>query len=124
VGRLLDDLGVRVGLVLVEEGKIEVWGVGRKGRPAQLLGSASRAIDAGAIINGRVPAWDRGPGIDPNRPILRETLAERALRGDRGKKPQKWWVYVSIIGAIAVGTAIVVAHETADDRQRIEVTFP
>jgi hypothetical protein len=122
LGALLDRCRLRVGLVLAQEGKIEVWGVGKRGRPAQLLGSAARAAGVGAIVNERVAAWNRGPGMAPDQEILRETPRDRT-RG-AGSKPQRWWVYASIIGAVAVGTAIVIANETAEDRQRIEVTVP
>ena len=68
----------------------------------------------------RVRTWERGAGPDPNTELLRESPSDRA----RKKKPLAWWVYASIIGAVAVGTAIIIANETADDRQRIEVSFP
>jgi hypothetical protein len=122
VGALLDGLGVRFALVMVGVRKMEVWGVSRRGRVAQRLGVARDATAAAAIVLQRARAWARGPGIDPDRPLLRETPAERSAR--RGDRRQKWWVYASIIGAVVLGGVVVFANETSDDRQRIEVTFP
>jgi hypothetical protein len=121
LGALITSVGRRVGLVLAQEGKIEVWGVSKSGRPAQLLGSAARAIGVAAILQERVAVWDRGAAPDPDRELMRES-PKGIKRAD--KKPQKWWIYASIIGAVAIGTAIVIANEVADDRQRIEVSFP
>jgi hypothetical protein len=44
---------------------------------------------------------------------------------DRDAKPvTKWWVYAAIAGAVAVGGAVIVANELADDTQRIELRVP
>ena len=44
---------------------------------------------------------------------------------ERDEKPvTKWWVYAAIAGAVAVGGAVIVANELADDTQRIELRVP
>ena len=38
--------------------------------------------------------------------------------------PTKWWVYASVIGAVAAGVAIIYATDTGSDRQRVELHVP
>ena len=122
LGALIDTAGVRIALLLPKPGRIEVWGVTKPGRPATMLGAAPNAIGVGAIVNERVASWSGGPGIDPSQPLLVETAAQRDNR--LKKNTPQWWVYVSIVGAVTVGAAFVLASELAEDRQKINVTFP
>jgi hypothetical protein len=117
LGETMARAGLAYAVVLDPRGKLAVWHR-RPGRAAAShLGNAAQPGEIGAIV-----ASSRGPGIDPDRELLRETPVER--QADGGEKRQEWWVYAAIIGAVAIGAGIVVAQDLGDDRQRIEIDFP
>lgn len=127
IAALLTLLEVRFGLVLGNTREaaepVEIWALGPGEREARLLGvtPASRVADIAGVIARRARAWDR-TGPDPNIELLREPAN---VRTDRKKaKKLEWWAYATIIGAVAAGTAVILANDLADDRQRIELTWP
>ena len=89
-------------------------GIARHGRPRALM----------QLVADRVLAWN-AHAPDPDQPLLLDTPAERAARNaganDGGAK---WWVYATVIGAIAAGALVVYFHDESQDTQRVEVHFP
>jgi hypothetical protein len=74
------------------------------------------------LVTERIHGWnDHAP--DPDQPLLVET-SERRTRKDDGDKPTKWWVYAAIAGAAAAGATIILVHDSASDRQRVELHYP
>jgi hypothetical protein len=118
VGEVLAAADLSYGVIIDRRGELQVWHRPAGRSAARQLGSAARADEIGPLLSSA----QRGPGIDPNRPLLRESPARRADRDDG--KWQEWWVYAAVIGAVAVGASIVVANELGDDQQRIEITSP
>jgi hypothetical protein len=121
---------VRARIALVRHGDtIEAWGqVGRSEAP-HLLGGDDGIAPAGevgrvlGVIADRIRAWnDHAP--DPDRPLLVEDPGSRTGRKDEPDKPTKWWVYAAIGGALAVGATIILVHDSASDRQRVELHYP
>jgi hypothetical protein len=124
---------VHARIALVRHGDtVEAWGqVGRSELPHRLgqpapIGELSRVL---GVVDARIRRWaDHAP--DPDTPLLVESPEDRAERAERGArndvagKPTKWWVYAAIAGAAAIGATIVLAHEAASDRQRVEVHYP
>ncbi|MGH2901454.1 MAG: hypothetical protein ACRDMZ_22450, partial [Solirubrobacteraceae bacterium] len=120
----------RVRIALVRRGNtVEAWGRIGMSEPPHLLGGedgngpindADRVL---AVVADRVRTWN-SHAPDPDRPLLVE---ERRGDGDRGgrkdepEKPAKWWVYAAIAGAAAIGGVIIYAHDSASDRQRVEL---
>ncbi|MGE0547274.1 MAG: hypothetical protein AB7O24_12545 [Kofleriaceae bacterium] len=108
---------------------IEVWGrPGGKDAPYRLggedgIGTIDEVDRMLALVVDRVNAWnDRAP--DPDQPLLVETAAERAKRTGVAEEPTKWWVYATIVGALAAGAAVVYAHDSSNDIQRVELRVP
>jgi len=126
LGRVLARAGVRYAVVIGERGGLEVWQRSDRGTLARPLGGAKSALEVGALVGDAERGRRRGPGIDPDVPLLRETQEERAARREarEGPSAEEWWVYAAIVGAVAVGAGIVLINDLGDDRQRIEVTFP
>jgi len=123
IGQLLDALDVRFALVLTPTEKQQVWSKrSKKSKSALLVGTARDALEIGALVGEQRNDWS-GPGIDPDVPLLREDPGDRR-RGKGAKNPLKWWFYASIIGAVGLGAAFIIASDLADDKQRVEVTFP
>ena len=141
LGALARELGVRFALVLHRRTTntsgaglggnrrdvvevAEIWRVAPGEKEAKLMG-ARPLEDIDGIANAvRVQAnrWDR-TGPDPNVELLRETRIDTTGKGQKSGNP-KWWVYATVIGAIALGTTVFVASDLADDRQRIQLTWP
>jgi hypothetical protein len=119
LAQLMRSLDVRFALVLAGR-SAQVWGVQRYAKKARLLGTKapSDTVAIGALVIDHAKAWD-GRAPDPTLPLLREDRTAKPT-----KKRQKWWVYATIIGAVAVGAAIIAARDLADDHQRFELTFP
>ncbi len=113
-------------VVIDERGRFTVWQ--RHGIAARQIGTAPDALGIGALVQS-AEQRRTSPGIDPDRPLMRETPAERAayLSGkgkSKGPSKQEWWVYAAIVGAVAIGAGVVLANDLADDHQKFEVTFP
>jgi hypothetical protein len=121
IGDVLTRAGLATCVLIDARGKHQVWQRGAGRQSARHLGNAAGAAEIDTLVAGA-----RGPGIDPDRPLLRETPEESAaLRGEsKGSKWKEWWVYAVVIGAAAVGAGIVVANDIGDDQQRIEITVP
>ena len=93
----------------------------------------------------RAPIWNRCRAIDAptSRSLAASAVATEPaeatgwldhdapagahLIGDNdtghGEK-ETWWVYAGIIGAVVVGATIVYLNDSAEDVQRIELTYP
>ncbi|HEU0034760.1 MAG TPA: hypothetical protein VFQ53_29250 [Kofleriaceae bacterium] len=119
---------VHARVVLVRKGdRVEAWGrLGLAEAPHQLggddgVGTLAEADRLAALVVDRVHGWnDRAP--DPDRPLLVEDRTPG--RTDRGESPTKWWVYASVIGAVAAAAVLVYANDAGSDHQRIEVHAP
>lgn len=106
------------------DGGLAVWTLPPGSSRARPLGLAPTPVAAAALLTGK-----RGPGIDPNQPLLRETPQDRArlyglaaqAEDDGG---QEWWVWATVAGAAGLAVLAVLAHDLGDDRQRIEITLP
>jgi len=119
---------VRARIVLVRKGdRIEAFGrIGLAEAPHRIgrddgtatLGEADRVV---GLVVDRVHTWnDRAP--DPDQPLLVDDGT-----GDRRKRrdlPTKWWVYASILGAVAAGAVLIYANDAGSDRQRVELHQP
>jgi hypothetical protein len=111
---------------------IEAWGHAGQGEPVRRLGDDDgvRKLDEAdalvALIADRVQTWsDRAP--DPDQPLLVETPEERRSRSllTEGKEePTRWWVYATIAGAVLAGAIVIYANDSADNTQRVELTYP
>jgi len=119
LAELLRQLKVRFALVMFDS-SVTVWGVQKYRKAARKLGAAvaSKPVALASIVTDHASAWD-GRSPDPSLPLLTESNTKKLT-----KKPHKWWVYASIIGAVAVGAAVIIAQDSADDNQRIRLTFP
>lgn len=124
---------VHARLALIRHGDtLEAWGQIGSSEPPHLLGGddgVAPIAEVGRVLGvvaERIHAWeDHAP--DPDRPLLVEDpggRTGRAGRNDEPEKPTKWWVYAAIGGAIAVGTTIILVHDSASDRQRVELHYP
>jgi hypothetical protein len=121
---------VHARIALIRRGdRIEAWGqIGRAEAPHALGGEdgAAPVADAGRVLGAiadRIGAWD-GRAPDPDMPLLTEGSGPRGARKDEAEGGTKWWVYAAIGGAIAIGATIIVAHDAASDRQRVELRYP
>ena len=117
-------------VALVRRGNtVEAWGqIGRSEAPHPLGGDDGVApiAEVGRVLGlvaDRIHTWD-DHAPDPDRPLLVESSAPRGARKDEAEKPTKWWVYAAIAGAAAVGAAVIYAHDSASDRQRVELRYP
>lgn len=117
--QLLRSLGVRFAFVMTGR-EVEVWGLQKYRKTARRLGAkpARQPVQLAALVTEHASAWD-GRSPDPSLPLLTEGNTKKS-----GKKPHKWWVYASIIGAVLVGGAIIIGQDAADNTQRIRLTFP
>lgn len=119
---------VHARFALVRRGDtIEAWGqtgvteapraIGERPVP---IGEASRVL---ALVVDRARSWtEHAP--DPDRPLLVEPSAgPRRSRTDAGERPTKWWVYAAIAGAAAIGASAIYLHDSAGDRQRVELHY-
>lgn len=127
LGELLSSARLSYAVVIDERGRFTVWQ--RRGIAVRQLGTAPDALGIGALVQA-AEQQRTAPGIDPDRPLLRETPEERAAYQARksgkssGPSKQEWWVYAALVGAVAIGAGVVLANDLADDHQKIEVTIP
>lgn len=123
---------VHARLALIRHGDtVEAWGqIGRAEAPHLLgaddgTGTLAEVDRVVALMADRVNGWnDHAP--DPDRPLLTEETAGHALMRRAGDvdKPTKWWVYAAIAGAAVIGGTIIFVHDSAGDRQRVELHYP
>ena len=118
----------RVALVR-QGGTISAWGqVGRSEAPHPIGGDDGVAPIAEAarvlgLVADRIRTWnDHAP--DPDQPLLVDQAEARTARKDEADKPTKWWVYAAIVGAVALSATAIYAHDSASDRQRVELHYP
>ena len=120
---------VHARIALIRHGDtIEAWGqLGAAEAPRAIgdgaapIGESSRVL---ALVVDRVRSWtEHAP--DPDRPLLLEGGNEpRRARTDAGERPTKWWVYAAIGGAAAIAAGAILLHDSAGDRQRVELHYP
>lgn len=124
---------VHARVAVVRQGdRIAAWGQLGRGEPPKLIAGAADDGTAAladaprlmAAVAERVHGWnDHAP--DPDRPLLTEADAPApSRRTDEPEQPARWWVYAAIAGAAAIAGGFVLLHETASDRQRIELRYP
>jgi PEGA domain len=121
---------VHARIAIVRHGDtIEAWGQIGRSEPPHLIGGDDGAAPVGeaarvlGLVTDRVHTWnDHAP--DPDQPLLVDPSATRGGRKDEENKPTKWWVYAAIAGAAAIGTTIILVHDSASDRQRVELHYP
>jgi hypothetical protein len=130
---VLREVDARVALVRHGD-VVEAWGHAGQGEPVRRLGNDDgvRKLDEAqalvALVVDRVQTWsDRAP--DPDQPLLVETPDERRARGSKDllreeEQPARWWVYAAIAGAIVAGAVVIYANDSADNTQRVELTYP
>jgi hypothetical protein len=123
---VMTKVGARVALIRRGD-TLEAYGrIGLATPPHRLGGDevTSALADADkiiALVRDRLQAWkDRAP--DPDRPLLLDDKRDRS--GKLKDPPAKWWVYASILGAVAAGAVILYASDAGGDRQRIELRLP
>jgi hypothetical protein len=123
LGALMTRLGVRVALVLGDHDQVEAWALD----PGQLVPSrfgsgAMKDIRSIAdAIRERARRWSEPAG---STTLLVGPDASGKQRSGQTARRQAWWVYASIVGAVALGSAILLANDLADDHQRIELRWP
>lgn len=131
---VMNEIGARVAIVRHGD-TVEAWGRVGKSDKLRRLGAddgvrpLAEVGALAALIADRIDGWnDRSP--DPDEPLLTETPEERAAYNARQKgkaeddEPTPWWIYATIGGAIAIGAVIIIANETKDHTQRIELKYP
>jgi len=120
---------VRARVALVRHGNtVEAWGQVGRSEPPHLLGgddgvaAIAETARVLGVIAERVASWnDHAP--DPDQPLLTEDTVPRR-RKDEPERPTKWWVYGAIGSALAVGATIILIHDSASERQRVELHYP
>lgn len=117
--------------VIRQRDHVAVWGQSGHAAPPQALAQPGAVREAASVLAAaaqRVQAWN-AHAPDPDRALLTEDNTQAPLRArlvddeDRNK-PTKWWVYAAIAGAVAIGAGFVVLHDSASDRQRVELHYP
>ncbi len=120
IAQLLTEVGVRFAILLWEDGRAEVWAL-------PPLAHAARRVTSG-IMRAPIPLAaairDQATRLNGQDPDADVQILTEPSKKEKAKKRQKWWVYASIIGAVAVGASIVLAGDLATDRQRIELSYP
>lgn len=121
---------VHARIALIRHGDtVEAWGhVGRSEAPHLLGGDDGVAPLADAarllgVVADRIAAWS-GHAPDPDQPLLVDDTGPRRRGDDGPPPPTKWWVYAAIGGAIAVAATIILVHDSASERQRVELHAP
>ncbi len=119
IADLLTEVGVRFAILLWEGDRAEVWTLPPLARAARRVtsGIMRAPIPLAAAVRDEATRLN---GQDPDADV--QILTQPAKKEE--KKRQKWWVYASIIGAVAVGASIILAGDLATDRQRIELSYP
>lgn len=100
--------------------RIQVWA---SNGPAQLPTATEIALDLDApqpliaALGQRDAAWtDRAPDV-----VL---VTDKRTKPVSSVQRQQWWVYAALAGAAMIGGAIVIANETSNNLQRVELRVP
>jgi hypothetical protein len=130
---VMNTVGARVAFVRHGD-TVEAWGHAGQGEPLRRLGDSDDGVrplaevnQLAALVADRIATWnDRAP--DSDQPLLVETPEERLRNNARNKGKEDeatpWWVYATIGAAVLVGGVVIYAKESADNTQRIELSFP
>jgi len=125
---------VHARIALVRHGDtISAWGQIGPSEAPHVLGGDDGVAPVGEVarvlglVTDRIHTWnDHAP--DPDQPLLVDQAEPRSgprgARRDEGEKPTKWWVYAAIGGAAAIAATIIYVHDSASDRQRVELQYP
>jgi hypothetical protein len=121
---------IKVRVAIVRRGDtIQAWGqIGRSEPPYQLgaddgAGTLAEAPRLVALIADRLQGWnDRAP--DPDRPLLTEDPKQRVARSGKTEEPTRWWVYATVLGAIAAGAGVLYLTDQQTNTQRVELHYP
>jgi hypothetical protein len=122
---------VHARIALIRRGDtVEAWGqAGRAEAPHRLGGDdgtrkLAETDQLMALVIDRVHTWsDHAP--DPDKPLMVESMEDRKRRdGGKQEEPTKWWVYATVLGALAAGATIVYMHDSAGNSQRVELHYP
>lgn len=149
LGMLMAGLDVRFALVLSSNDdqhgqadmRADIWALEPGARRAVYVGAGDldRPADIASQVVATAGRWSRGGATrgamrgatrgdrtpDPAVPLLREShVPHRGAATTADGRTKKWWVYVTVIGAVAAGGLVILAHDLADDRQRIELRWP
>jgi hypothetical protein len=118
----MKEVGVRFAFVVAGTDQVEVWARPGQETAARRVGTdaASAHFRLGSIVLDQIAIWEGN--TDESGLLGNGTNVVHAE--DEAKKPQKWWVYAGIIGAVALGSGILLVNNLADDHQRIELTWP
>lgn len=121
--RVMTKADVRFAFVMAGK-QVEVWAVNRLRQPARRLGADDprAALALASLVLSQLRRWDR-TGPDPNVRLI--TSGDDPVN-DKNKtsKGPRWWVYASLVGAVAIGAGIIIARDLAKDRQQIEIMWP
>jgi hypothetical protein len=127
IHELLTTAGVRVGFLLTTntesgETRVEAWSAAPKGSDeiALLIGAGrlDQVPEVAAMVRDRLSggtgggAGDQTPVPDPDG------------GGEDTYKSKPWWIYASIVGAVVLGGAVIIASDLADDTQVIRLSYP
>jgi hypothetical protein len=115
---------VHARIALVRHGDtLSAWGQIGPSEAPHALGGADGALPIGEVarvlgmVTDRIHSWnDHAP--DPDQPLL---VGNAEPRDDR---PTRWWVYTAIAGAAAIAATFIYVHDSASDRQRVELRYP
>ena len=122
---------VHARIALIRRGDVvEAWGQAGRAEAPHKLGGDDGTRKLGeieplmALVIDRVHTWaDHAP--DPDQPLLVESAQDRKRRdGGKTEEPTKWWVYATVLGALAAGATIIYLHDTAGTTQRVDLHYP
>lgn len=125
IARMLAALELRVAVLITRNtstgnDQLELWGAPPGEVTAIMIGVGTTAElgTLAKLVVDTTAAWDRGERPD-------RLVATPAPAPEKKKvKQQPWWVYASVVGAVGLGAAVLLAAELADDHQRIEISYP
>ncbi|WP_428261125.1 PEGA domain-containing protein [Haliangium sp.] len=105
------------------DGAVAIWALASGQREARRVGTGSldRPDPIATRIALRAQA-EAGAEAEPEVPLLREQDLSATERGPGARRP--WWVYATIIGAVAATAALILAPDLGDERQHIELRWP
>jgi peroxiredoxin len=125
LGAVMGELSTRFALVMVADDLVELWALGPGETEARRVSvhSLDQAGNLVADILARARRWDH-TGPEPDGVLLRESMDSQAGAKAATPRSQRWWVYATIVGAVALAGGVMLTSDLVDDRQRIEIVWP